>query len=160
MDRLYTPWRYAFISAPKTDECVFCAKLSMNDEEALIVYRGKHCYICLNTYPYNNGHVMVIPFAHVDSLAKVPHEAATEMMALAQLTETVLRREYSPDGINMGMNLGKAAGAGVADHVHLHALPRWTGDANFMTVVGETRVLPEDLKQTWDRLHSAFRLSS
>jgi ATP adenylyltransferase len=156
MDHLYTPWRYAFLSAEKPKGCIFCAKLGMADREALIVYRGKRCFICLNTYPYNNGHVMIVPNDHLDSIAKLPAESAHEMMELAQRCETVLRNVYQPDGLNMGVNLGHAAGAGVVGHVHLHVLPRWSGDANFMTSVGETRVLPEVLGQTWQRLHDAF----
>ena len=168
MDHLYTPWRYNFITAEKpsdkpgqktadTDrDCIFCAKLLMTDAEALIVHRGTHCYICLNLFPYNNGHVMVVPHAHLDSLAKLPLEVAHEMMDLAQRSESVLRNVYQPNGINMGLNLGEAAGAGIVGHVHLHVLPRWRGDANFMSVVAETRVLPEELATTWQRLRDGF----
>jgi ATP adenylyltransferase len=156
MDRLYTPWRYAFITAEKTEECVFCAKLEMSDRDGLVVHRGTRAYVCLNTFPYNNGHVMVIPHAHVDSLAELPPEVAHEVMDLTQSSEIVLRKVYQPDGINMGVNLGKAAGAGVADHVHMHVLPRWSGDGNFMAVIGETRVLPEDLETSWKRLSAGF----
>ncbi|MEO8726863.1 MAG: HIT domain-containing protein [Acidobacteriaceae bacterium] len=156
MDRLYTPWRYEFISAPKPEGCVFCAKLAIDDREALIVHRGKECYICLNTFPYNNGHVMVVPNAHLDSLALLPAASAHEMMDLAQRTEAVLRAIYQPGGINMGLNLGDAAGAGIVDHLHFHVVPRWRGDANFMTVVSETRVLPEELGATWQRLRDGF----
>lgn len=156
MDRLYTPWRYQFLSAEKPVGCVFCAKLAMDDREALIVHRGQYCYICLNTFPYNNGHVMVVPHAHLDSLAGLPLETAHEMMDLTQRSETVLRTVYQPDGINMGLNLGAAAGAGITAHLHLHVLPRWFGDANFMTVISETRVLPEELITTWQRLRDGF----
>lgn len=156
MDRIYTPWRYSFISAEKAEGCIFCSKLLMDDHEALIVHRGQHCFVCLNIFPYNNGHVMVVPNSHLEFLASLPVDAAQEMMALAQRSESVLRTVYKPEGINMGLNLGKAAGAGVAGHVHLHVLPRWAGDANFMTVVAETRVLPEELEQTWIRLREGF----
>lgn len=156
MDRLYTPWRYPFLTAEKLPGCVFCAKLTMDDREALIVYRGEHCYICLNAYPYNNGHVMIVPNEHLDCLTKLPAAAANEMIALAQRCESVLRATYNPDGINMGLNLGEAAGAGIAGHLHLHALPRWNGDGNFMTVIAETRVLPEELTTTWERLRAGF----
>ena len=156
MDRLYTPWRYAFINAEKPGVCVFCAKLTMPDREAFVVHRGQNAFVCLNTFPYNNGHVMVIPNLHVASLAELPPPAAHEVMDLTQRCESVLRHVYRPDGLNMGVNLGKAAGAGVADHVHVHVLPRWTGDGNFMTVVGETRVLPEELTTTWERLRTGF----
>jgi ATP adenylyltransferase len=156
MDRLYTPWRYAFLTAEKPAGCIFCAKIEMSDQDALIVHRGEHCYVCLNAFPYNNGHVMIIPYQHTHSLAELPAEAAAEVMTLAQRSETVLRSTYNPDGLNLGMNLGHAAGAGIAEHIHLHAVPRWSGDANFMTTVGDTRVLPETLEQTWERLHKAF----
>lgn len=110
----------------------------------------------MNSYPYNSGHVMVIPYAHLDELGKLPVPAAQEMMELCQKVEAALRQVYRPDGINLGMNIGKAAGAGVAGHIHMHILPRWTADSNFMTVVGETRVLPETLETTWERLKAAL----
>jgi ATP adenylyltransferase len=161
MDYLWTPWRYAYISAAskhdgKSGECIFCELPKLQDEEARIVYRGKHCYIILNSFPYTSGHVMVVPFAHLDELQKLSEAVATEMMALSQKTEGVLRRIYSPDGVNLGMNIGRAAGAGVAGHVHMHILPRWFGDTNFMTTVGESRVLPEALEETWRKLRAAY----
>lgn len=157
MDYLWTPWRYAYVStADKATACVFCNKNQVSDREAFIVHRARHCYIVLNIYPYTSGHVMIVPYLHVDSLEKLPPEVGQEMMLLAQKLETVLRRLYEPDGLNFGMNIGKAAGAGVAGHLHMHALPRWVADANFMTTVGETRVLPETLEQTWERMRSAF----
>jgi ATP adenylyltransferase len=124
------------------------------------VVRGKHCFICLNAFPYANGHVMVMPYAHLNRLAALPVEAAHELIDLAQRTERVLEQLYHPHGFNFGMNIGEAAGAGVAGHLHLHALPRWVGDTNFMTVVGETRVLPETLEATWKRLREEFKLLS
>ena len=190
MDYLWTPWRYRYVTgADKTAErvgvpdelaawpgdnhCVFCnlhlsatyaAERGMDateaDRAAHIVHRGQHCFVCLNAYPYSAGHVMVIPYDHQQSLAALAEDASLEMMLLARQTETVLREVYSPQGINLGMNLGKAAGAGVDEHLHLHALPRWLGDTNFMTVTAETRVLPETLDMTWDRLHAAFALFS
>lgn len=117
---------------------------------------GKHCFIVLNTYPYTPGHVMIVPYQHLDELQKLPVEAAQEMMGLSQQMEGVLRRLYQPDGVNLGMNLGKAAGAGVAGHIHMHVLPRWVADANFLTVVGETRMLPETLEVTWRRIKEAL----
>ncbi len=154
MDYLWTPWRYAYVTqADKTPGCVFCEKLKMKDDrEALIVHRGEHCYIVLNAYPYTSGHVMIVPYAHLDELQKLPAAAAAEMMALAQKVEGALRAVYHPEGINVGMNIGKAAGAGVAGHVHLHVLPRWTADSNFMAAVGETHILPEALETTYERL--------
>jgi ATP adenylyltransferase len=157
MDYLWTPWRYAYVSgAEPATACIFCEAPKESDEKARIVYRGKHCYVILNTYPYTNGHVMVVPYAHIDELQKLPVEAAQEMMALTQKMEGVLRSLYRPDGLNLGMNIGKAAGAGVAEHIHMHVLPRWVADANFMSVVGETRVLPESLEVTWTRIRGAL----
>jgi ATP adenylyltransferase len=127
------------------------------DRAAGIVHRGHHGFVCLNAFPYNSGHLLVVPYAHERSLAALAAEAAAEMMRLARRAERALRAVYAPHGINLGMNLGKAAGAGVDEHLHLHALPRWLGDTNFMTVTAETRVLPEDLDVTWGRLHAAFR---
>ncbi|HYG99498.1 MAG TPA: HIT domain-containing protein [Terriglobales bacterium] len=154
MDYLWTPWRYAYVStADKAPGCVFCGKLlECDDRESLIIHRGEHNFIVLNKFPYTSGHVMIVPYAHLDELRKLPAEAAQEMMTLTQKLETVLRDVYHPDGINVGMNIGKAAGAGVAGHIHMHVLPRWIADANFVSVVGETRVLPEALDETWRRL--------
>jgi ATP adenylyltransferase len=158
MDYLWTPWRYAYITGTKEDrECVFCDSHTQGDDrKTWIVHRGTHCYICLNAFPYTSGHVMVIPYEHLDELQKLPRDAAREMMDLSQRTETVLRNLYHPEGINLGMNIGAAAGAGVAGHIHMHVLPRWVADANFMTVVGETRILPESLEITWERMRKAF----
>jgi ATP adenylyltransferase len=158
MDYLWTPWRYAYVStAEKATGCVFCDLVKQNDDEkALIVYRGEQCFVILNRFPYTPGHVMIVPYAHLDELRKLPSEAASEMIALAQRLETVLRELYHPDGINLGMNIGKAAGAGIAGHIHMHVLPRWVADANFMSVVGETRVLPEALDVTWGRIKKAM----
>jgi len=124
---------------------------------ARIVCRAKHCYIVLNTFPYTPGHVMVVPFAHLDELQKLPVEAAHEMMELSQRMEQVLRQLYKPDGVNLGMNIGKAAGAGVAGHIHMHVLPRWVADSNFMSVVGETRILPETLDITYERIKGGLK---
>ena len=185
MDYLWTPWRYAYItSADKKSHagipaklsdwtgdhgCVFCNLIAsvdyaiangMSTDEAeaagSIVYRGEHCFVCLNIYPYTSGHVMVMPYAHLDRLALLPVAAAHELIDLAQRTEQALEKLYRPQGFNFGMNLGQAAGAGVAGHLHLHALPRWTGDTNFMTTVAETRILPEELETTWKRMRAAF----
>jgi ATP adenylyltransferase len=159
MDYLWTPWRYAYVSnAEKTTGCVFCDAVKVNDDEkARIVHRGEHCFVILNTFPYTPGHVMIVPYAHLDELRKLPPEAANEMMALSQRMESVLRDLYHPDGVNLGMNIGKAAGAGIAGHIHMHALPRWVADSNFMSVVGETRVLPETLDETWKRMTAAMQ---
>jgi ATP adenylyltransferase len=159
MDYLWTPWRYAYVSgAEKTSECIFCELPKQEDEKALIVHRGQHCFIILNSFPYSPGHVMIVPFAHLDEVQKLPKSAAHEMMDLSQKMECVLRELYNPDGINLGMNIGKAAGAGVAGHIHMHVLPRWVADANFMSVVGETRVLPESLQTTFQKLKKALAI--
>jgi ATP adenylyltransferase len=158
MDRLWSPWRYQYVNqGPSPAACVFCRKAEAGqEEENLVLHRGTHCYVVLNLYPYTNGHLMVVPYEHVDSLAGASAAAAAEMMELARVSETVLRQVYKPGGINVGMNLGECAGAGVAGHIHLHVLPRWFGDANFLSVVGETRVLIEELPVTWQRLRTAF----
>jgi len=158
MDYLWTPWRYAYVStAEKTTGCVFCDAVNAGDDAKVrIVYRGQNCFVILNTYPYTPGHVMIVPYAHLDELRKLPPEAAHEMMELSQRMESVLRDLYHPDGINLGMNIGKAAGAGIAGHIHMHVLPRWVADANFLSVVGETRILPETLEETWKRMTKAM----
>jgi ATP adenylyltransferase len=157
MDYLWTPWRYAFVAGPKTSGCIFCDLPKLGDDtKARIVYRGERCFIILNTFPYTPGHVMVVPFSHLDELQKLPAETAHEMMDLSQRTERALRQLYSPDGVNLGMNIGKAAGAGVAGHIHMHVLPRWVADANFISVVGETRLLPESLDVTYLRIKAAL----
>lgn len=158
MDYLWTPWRYAYVStAEKTTGCVFCEAAKGNDDaKSFVVHRAQHCFVILNAYPYTPGHVMVVPYAHLDTLTKLPPEAASEMMALSQKMESVLRELYRPDGINLGMNIGKAAGAGIAGHIHMHVLPRWVADANFVSVVCETRILPEILEDTWKRMKAAL----
>ncbi len=154
MDFLWTPWRYAYvISTTKTSGCVLCQALERSDDHNTgIVYRGQHNFVILNAFPYTSGHVMIVSNQHIDELRKLPPETAQEMMALAQRLEGILREVYQPDGINVGINIGKAAGAGIAGHIHMHVLPRWVADSNFMTVVSETRMLPETLETTYERL--------
>ena len=160
MDYLWSPWRYRYVSqADKATCCVFCEKVEAprsRDRENLVLYRARSNFILLNLYPYTTGHVMVAPYAHVAQLDQLAQKGLVEMMELAQRLQTALRECYNPEGYNLGMNIGKCAGAGVADHLHLHLLPRWTGDSNFMTVVGETRVQPEDLLATYDKLTPFF----
>jgi ATP adenylyltransferase len=158
MDYLWTPWRYKYIAdAKKDDRCIFCDAIAANDDaKMLVVFRGTKNYIILNRYPYATGHVMVVPYAHVADLAAADPEVLSEMMRLAQRVKVALEKTYHPEGYNLGMNLGRAAGAGVTGHLHLHVLPRWSGDSNFMTVVGETRVEPEDLATTYEKLRSAL----
>jgi ATP adenylyltransferase len=186
MDLLWTPWRYRYVTTaesavrpgvakaldgwPGDLSCVFCNLLASVDyaiehgmpadeaeKAAGLVLRGAECFICLNAFPYSSGHVMVIPYKHEASLAALPVSTAHELVDLAQKTERVLNALYSPHGMNFGLNLGQAAGAGVAGHLHLHALPRWVGDTNFMTTVAETRVMPESLDVTWERMRAGFR---
>jgi ATP adenylyltransferase len=169
VDRLWTPWRYQYISGAKaensgdapspSDSCIFCTLSQADpsqDERNFILHRARHNFIVLNLYPYTSGHLLVIPYQHSSELDSISKEASDELMDLAKRAQTLLRAAYQPDGFNLGMNLGSAAGAGVAGHVHLHILPRWTGDANFMTTAGETRVLPEDLPTTYQKLLGKF----
>ena len=160
MDYLWTPWRYQYMKDTqrgKPPDCIFCDAAQRNDDaETLIVYRGAKTFIILNRYPYTSGHVMIVPYAHVAELGNCEPEALNEMMRLVQRVEAAYHANYKPDGMNLGMNLGRAAGAGVLGHLHLHVLPRWFGDANFMTVTGETRVHPEELNTTYQRLRAAL----
>ena len=158
MDYLWTPWRYHYITAPEApDGCVFCTAAANPDDRAnFIVHRAKRNFIILNRFPYTNGHVLIVPYEHVASMEDAAEETVVEMAQLARRTERHLRTVYRPDGMNVGMNLGKSAGAGIVGHIHMHMLPRWTGDTNFMTVAGETRVLPEELAMTWERLRAEF----
>lgn len=161
MDHLWSPWRFRYVTeVDKSGRCVFC-KLAGDDaahnRENLILYRGRANFIVLNLYPYTSGHALIVPYAHLGQLPQLEVETLSEMMTLTQKLNTALEAAYHPDGYNLGMNIGKIAGAGVADHVHLHFLPRWLGSANFMTVIGETRVLPEELSTTYDKLAPYFR---
>ena len=187
MDRLWTPWRYSYITGEKKTErkgvpseleswpgedqhCVFCNLIKAvewgieqgedtaeaAERAGWVLLRLKTCFVCLNAYPYSSGHVLLIPYRHTDSLAKLPLAEAQELIEVAQRLETTLRDVYQPDGINVGLNLGEAAGAGVAQHLHFHMLPRWFGDTNFMTVTAETRILPEMLATTWERLRDSL----
>jgi ATP adenylyltransferase len=160
MDYIWTPWRYQYMkeaASGNQPECIFCDAVARNkDAETLIVHRGKKAFVILNRFPYTSGHVMIVPYAHVAELNLCEPGTLDEMMRLTQCVETTLRANYQPDGMNLGMNLGRAAGAGVVGHLHLHMLPRWIGDSNFMTVTGETRVHPEDLATTYERLSKAL----
>ena len=159
MDRLWSPWRYTYVSkASASDPCIFCEKASQNrDAENYVIYRARKNFLLLNLYPYTTGHLMIAPYEHVATLGEVSVETLAEMMALTQLAERHLRAVYRPHGLNIGMNVGECAGAGVAGHIHMHVLPRWPADSNFMTTIGETRVLPESLEATYARLLEAFR---
>jgi ATP adenylyltransferase len=157
VDRLYASWRYAYVTGSReTGECVFCAAQRSEEAGSLIVHEGRSAFVILNLFPYNSGHLLIVPRRHVADLAALTRDELIEMAELTQAAARVLADEYRPQGINIGMNLGKPAGAGVADHLHTHLVPRWTGDTNFMTVVGDVRVLPEEIAQTAERLRPAF----
>jgi ATP adenylyltransferase len=155
-ERLWAPWRLQYIRGEKSDECIFCTKPALDDESALIVRRGERCFVILNAFPYTSGHVMVAPYDHTADLAGLEQETASELMTLTQESINAIRRAYRPEGFNVGSNLGTVAGAGVADHLHFHVVPRWEGDTNFLSVIGEVRVLPESLEDTQRTLKDAF----
>jgi len=161
MDHLWSPWRYQYVQREKPgDGCVFCRAASAGrDEDNLVVHRGRNNFVILNLYPYSTGHLMVVPYEHVDSLQQASRETLGEMMLLVQQCQRHLLEIYHAPGFNLGMNLGESAGAGIAEHIHMHVLPRWPGDTSFITTVAETRVLPEDLKITWRKVRDAFEKS-
>jgi ATP adenylyltransferase len=160
MKRLWTPWRMAYLTGTHQPNpqsvCIFCAKITAPDESEHVLCRGQFAYVTLNRYPYNNGHLMILPYAHVASLEDLDPPTLTELMLLSNRGLAALRKAYRPDGFNIGVNLGQAAGAGIAEHVHIHIVPRWNADTNFMPIVGETRVIPETLDQTYARLRPLF----
>ena len=160
MDYLFSPWRYSYVTSTKDEGgCVFCRLASADpseDESSFVVHRGEHHFIVLNTYPYTSGHLMIVPYEHVARLTELDRSSREELGELTARSEQVLDEVYHPEGINFGLNVGECAGAGIAEHLHLHAVPRWFGDTNFMTVTGETRVLPEDLQDSWRRLQGCF----
>jgi len=159
MDRLWTPWRFEYIrNAEQETTCVFCRMLEESrDQENFLLCRGRTAYVILNLFPYTSGHLLIVAKRHIPSLTEATPEELHEIIELARLSEGALRQEYRPSGFNMGFNLGRAAGAGVEHHLHMHVLPRWSGDSNFVSVVGETRVLPEELPATFGRLLPYFR---
>ena len=156
--RIWAPWRLRYVSsANKQTECVFCAKPAEGDDRAaLIVHRGERCYVILNLYPYTSGHLMVAPFEHVGRLQDIAPETTAEMMDLAQQAIRRMEDVYRPEGFNLGVNQGRVAGAGVEGHIHLHVVPRWAGDNNYMPVVADTRVMPQSLEETYDALEGGF----
>jgi ATP adenylyltransferase len=158
MDYLWSPWRFPYLTGQnKPEGCIFCLMVAANrDDENLIVFRGVHNFVVLNRFPYTSGHLMVVPYRHVADLSGISDEAAAELMVLTRAAGRHIRWVYHPDGMNLGMNMGESAGAGIAGHIHMHVLPRWAADANFMTTVAQTRVLPEELSVTWQRLKDAF----
>ncbi len=163
MDILWSPWRYAYIKSSETEDndeyhCVFCRILNNQkaDPDNYILHRAEYNFVILNVYPYISGHLLIVPFNHLADLDSAARSATDELMDLTKHCQKILREIYLPDGINLGMNQGKAAGAGVAEHYHLHILPRWVGDANFMTAIGETRTIPESLATTYEKLKDKF----
>ena len=157
MDVLWSPWRYDYIKGngpAKTAGCVFCGIInsSASDEEKFILHRAEFNFVVLNIYPYASGHLLIVPYEHVASLAQADKQTTDEMMDLMKRCEAALSEAYEPEGFNLGINLGRSAGAGVAEHLHTHILPRWSGDVNFMTAIGQTRNLPETLQTTYERL--------
>ncbi len=159
-ERIWAPWRLEYVSDASKDvedSCIFCAKPGEDDDEAnLIVHRGELCFVILNLYPYTNGHLMVAPYEHVGALQRVQPETSAEMMRLAQRSIEILEDEYEPHGFNVGFNQGRVAGAGVEHHIHMHVVPRWGGDTNFMPVLADTRVMPQTLEQSYAALHGKF----
>ena len=159
-ERIWAPWRLAYVKDASKDveqACIFCAKPDQGDDrENLIVHRGERCFVILNLYPYTNGHLMIAPFEHVGAIQELPAETTAEMMALAQRAIEVLEAKYEPHGFNVGFNQGRVAGAGVEHHIHMHVVPRWGGDTNFMPVLADTRVMPQTLEQTYEALEGEF----
>ena len=161
LERLWAGWRSSYIESIDSelfaaDGCLFCGLLAMRDEDALILERGEHSFAVMNAYPYTSGHVMVVPTRHVASITDLDATEGAALMHGTQRATSVVERVYGPEGINLGANIGRAAGAGVPGHVHIHVLPRWNGDTNFMTAVAETRVLPESLRHSYDKLRAAW----
>jgi len=157
VERLWSPWRHAYVTrASEPEGCVFCAAPASDDGRALVVHDGATCFVILNLFPYNGGHLMVVPRRHVATLGALADDELVEMARTARLAEAALTEAFQPQGMNVGLNLGRPAGAGIADHLHVHLVPRWNGDTNFMPVVGNVRVLPEDLFTTAGRLRPIF----
>ena len=162
MELKFTPWRMNYIKRgedPGDDGCVFCAIAAAppeRDAENLLLWRGAHCFVILNLYPYNTAHLMVVPYVHTADLPSLPAEIAAELFQSSQRCVGILQQEYRPHGFNMGMNMGSVAGAGIAEHLHMHIVPRWSGDANFMPIIGGTKLIPEELDQTFRRLQPYF----
>ncbi|PID29971.1 MAG: HIT family hydrolase [Candidatus Cloacimonadota bacterium] len=156
-DLLYSPWRLQYILSEKSKECIFCVKPEAEeDKKNFILKRMKHCFVILNVFPYNNGHLMVVPYKHVSSLVQLSPDEVSEIFKTVRLCEEAIRKCYKPDGLNVGLNIGKAAGAGIDEHLHVHVLPRWNGDHNFMTTIGGTRIIPEEFERTYNLLLKEF----
>lgn len=157
MDILWAPWRIEYIKQPKEAGCIFCTKPAENqDEKNFIIHRSKTSFVIMNFYPYNNGHLIIVPFRHISEITELTADEKLEMMDLLASSEAALQQTMSPHGFNIGMNLGEVAGAGVKDHLHFHIVPRWNGDTNFMPICGHTKVVSEGLAETWEKLKKVF----
>lgn len=161
MDRLFTPWRFPYVSSleRQAGPCVFCGLRDCRPEEdasGFVLERAEDCYVVLNRYPYTTGHLLVVPYLHAPRMGELPVAVLEEMARLARRCEGLLERAFHPHGFNLGLNLGEAGGAGIEPHLHLHVVPRWRGDTSFMTVTGETRIVPQDLEKTYERLRPLF----
>lgn len=154
--RLWAPWRLEYIRGTKPTECIICRAIAAQDDSGHVVYRGEHCFVMLNAFPYNSGHVMVSPYSHLPSIEELDADVLADLMLATQKSLKALRAVYGPEGFNLGINQGKIAGAGVEDHVHMHVVPRWAADNNFMPVVGSARVLPQSLTESYRELKQAF----
>ena len=158
MDHLWSPWRFEYVTGSRSDAgCALCEAPRLPAQQSLLVWSGTTCYVVLNLYPYNNGHLMVVPYRHTPSLSSLTPDELYEVGLLMQRSEQALVDAYSPHGINVGVNLGTPAGAGILEHIHVHLVPRWNGDTNFMTVIGDTRVLPESLEDSARKLRPIFK---
>ncbi len=158
-DILYAPWRIGYILSEKEKRCIFCVERPGSkeyDEKHMILYRSEHCFVIMNMYPYNNGHLMVVPYRHASSMASLSQEEICDVFMTVRATERILNETFHSEGMNVGINIGKAAGAGVDEHIHVHILPRWFGDSNFMTTIGGTRVIPESFESAYHRLKEQF----
>jgi ATP adenylyltransferase len=157
MKSLWAPWRFPYLKGKKPDYCIFCLGSHLQDRDRYILHRGRSSYVIMNAYPYSNGHLMVAPYRHLQGLDKLSRSALGDLLATTQLAISVLKTIYKPEGFNVGINIGKAAGAGIEEHLHLHVVPRWNGDTNFMSSVSDLRVIPEGLRHAYDQLRPAFR---
>ena len=157
MQRLWAPWRLEYIVGEKTDGCIFCVfPKEYDDPKYKILARGSHAFVIMNTFPYSNGHLLIVPYRHTGDFAELSDEESLEILQLTQRCVRVLKEAFGPDGFNIGVNQGTAAGAGIADHIHLHIVPRWNGDTNFMPVFADIKVIPEALEKTYDKLKVIF----
>ncbi|MBT3732973.1 MAG: HIT domain-containing protein [Candidatus Marinimicrobia bacterium] len=157
MEKLWAPWRMDYVRSPKEKGCVFCTKPAKDeDQDSLILARGKNVFVLMNLYPYNNAHLLVVPYRHVNNTQKLSHEILSEMMWFVDRSMRILKEKVSAEGFNFGANIGSAGGAGIEEHIHFHVVPRWTGDTNFMPVLGETKVQVSGLQETYDLLKPAF----